>query len=149
MSWTDGPTVEQFDLLTFLDQLSPSLGPLSELLTVGLLDLGTFLKAVHEIIAESMAIVSSLHGTFVVPHLWRRGEGDIRKRLEAGDHRNVPKMPYKELSFLIALFSDRWSKWLRVWSSEGWDVHEIWFYTYLEYSRVPQGFLGGLMIIAF
>lgn len=80
--------MEQFDLLTFLDQLSPSLGPLSELLTVGLLDLGTFLKTVHEIIAESMAIVNSLYGTFVVPHLWKSGESAVRK--EAGGHRNVP-----------------------------------------------------------
>lgn len=64
--------MQLFDLLTFLDQLSPSLGPLSELLTVGLLDLGTFLEAVHEIVTESMAVVKSLYGAFVVPHLWKK-----------------------------------------------------------------------------
>lgn len=60
--------------LTFLNQLPPPFGPFSELLAVGLLDLGTFLKAVHKIIAESMAVINSLDGTLIISHLRKMEE---------------------------------------------------------------------------
>lgn len=56
-------------MLTFLNELSPSLGPRSQLIAIRLFYLGTFLQAAHEVIAEPMAVINSLDGTFVVPHL--------------------------------------------------------------------------------
>lgn len=54
---------------TSVYQLSPSLGPLSQLLCVGFLDFGTLLDAVHQFIAESVTIVNPFHCTLVVSNL--------------------------------------------------------------------------------
>lgn len=54
---------------TFLDELAPALGPVGELLRVGLLDLGALLHAVHQIIAQTVPIIDALHCPLVVPHL--------------------------------------------------------------------------------
>lgn len=56
-------------LLTFVYQLSPPLGPLSQLLCIGFLDFGTLLDAVHQVIAEPVTIINPFHCTFVVPNL--------------------------------------------------------------------------------
>ena len=56
-------------LLTFVYQLPPSLGPVSQLLWVGSLDFGTLLDAVHHVITEPMTIVNPFHCSFVVPNL--------------------------------------------------------------------------------
>lgn len=60
--------------LTFLNELPPPLGPPSQLVAVGLLYLGTFLQAAHEVVAEPVAVIESLDGALVVPHLRTRGE---------------------------------------------------------------------------
>lgn len=60
--------------LTFLNELPPPLGPRSQLVAVGLLYLGTFLQAAHEVVAEPVAVIESLDGALVVPHLRTRGE---------------------------------------------------------------------------
>lgn len=54
---------------TFLNELPPPLGPVSELLRIGLLDLGPLVHAVHEVIAETVPVVDPLHCALVVPHL--------------------------------------------------------------------------------
>lgn len=69
-------------VLTFLDELSPSLGPLGQLLTVGLLNLGTFLKAAHEVVAESVAVIDPFDGALVVSHLCNRHR-DKRREYES------------------------------------------------------------------
>ncbi|TNN73469.1 hypothetical protein EYF80_016259 [Liparis tanakae] len=50
-------------MLTFLDELSPSLGPRSQLVAIRLFYLGTLLQAAHEVIAEPVAVIDSLDGT--------------------------------------------------------------------------------------
>lgn len=63
---------------TFLNELSPPLGPVGELLGVGLLDLGPLVHAVHEVIAEPVSVVDPLHRALVVPHLgWARGQAAV------------------------------------------------------------------------
>lgn len=63
---------------TFLDELPPPLGPVGELLGVGLLDLGPLVHAVHEVIAESVSIIDPLHRALVVPHLgWGWGQAGV------------------------------------------------------------------------
>lgn len=54
---------------TFLDELAPALGPVGELLSISLLDLGTFLHTAHQVIAQAMAVIDALHRPLVVPHL--------------------------------------------------------------------------------
>lgn len=54
---------------TFLNELPPPLGPVSELLGIGLLNLGPLVHTVHEVIAEPVSIVNPLHRALVVPHL--------------------------------------------------------------------------------
>lgn len=56
-------------LLTFVYQLSPPLGPLSQLLCIGFLEFGALLDAVHQVIAEPVTIINPFHRTFVVPNL--------------------------------------------------------------------------------
>lgn len=55
--------------LAFVYQLSPSLGPLGQLLCVGFLDFGTLLDAVHQVIAEPVTIVNPFNCTLVVSNL--------------------------------------------------------------------------------
>lgn len=57
---------------TFLDQLLPPLGPVSQLLGISLLDLGPLVDAVHQVIAEPVPVVNPLHRPLVVPHLPER-----------------------------------------------------------------------------
>ena len=58
-----------FSPRTFIHQLSPSLGPVGQLLAVGLLNFGTLLYTVHQVIAEPVAIINPLHSTLIVSHL--------------------------------------------------------------------------------
>lgn len=54
---------------TFLEELAPALGPVGELLRVGLLDLGALLHAAHEVVAQAVPVIDALHRPLVVPHL--------------------------------------------------------------------------------
>lgn len=69
--------------LTFLNELPPSLGPRRQLVAVGLLYLGTFLQAAHEVVAEPVAVIESLDSALVVPNLRTRGKknrpGDLSR----------------------------------------------------------------------
>jgi len=77
---------------TFLDELPPPLGPVGELLGVGLLDLGPLMHTVHEVIAEPVPVVNSLHRALVVPHLGR-GQGQAGMGAVAGLPGSAPVGP--------------------------------------------------------
>lgn len=55
--------------VTFLNELAPALGPVGELLRIGLLDLGALLHAVHQVVAQAVPVIDALHCPLVVPHL--------------------------------------------------------------------------------
>lgn len=59
-------------LPTLLHELPPAPGPLGELLRIRLLDACPLMQAVHEVAAQAVAIVDSLHGPLVVPDLGDR-----------------------------------------------------------------------------
>lgn len=54
---------------TFLEELAPALGPVGELLRIGLLDLGALLYAAHQVVAQPVPVIDALHRPLVVPHL--------------------------------------------------------------------------------
>ena len=77
---------------TFVDQLPPALGPLCELLGVGLLDAGALVEAVHQVVTQAVAVVHALHRPLVVPHLGGGGGGGGGARGPAASRR-PPRFP--------------------------------------------------------
>lgn len=61
-------------LPTLLHELPPAPGPLGELLRIRLLDARPLMQAVHEVAAQAVAIVDSLHGPLVVADLGDRSK---------------------------------------------------------------------------
>lgn len=55
--------------LTLLDSTPPLAGPVSQLLGIGLLDAGTFLKAVNQVPTQPVPILNPLHRPSVVASL--------------------------------------------------------------------------------
>lgn len=59
--------------LTLLDSTPPLAGPVSQLLGIGLLDTGTFLKAVNQVPTQPVPILNPLHRPSVVASLGYTG----------------------------------------------------------------------------
>lgn len=54
---------------TFLDGVPPALGPVAQLQSVTLLNLGSLLETAYQLVTQSVAVVNALHRALVVPWL--------------------------------------------------------------------------------
>lgn len=58
-------------LLTFVYQLSPALGPFSQLQCICFFDASSLMNAVHQVITQTIPIIHPFYGSFVIPNLGR------------------------------------------------------------------------------
>lgn len=59
---------------TFVYQLSPALGPFSQLLCICLFNTGSLVNTVHQVITQTIPIFHPLYSPFVITNLGRRGK---------------------------------------------------------------------------